>query len=197
MHRRSRIDLRHVLAHLSKVHLPQVPLQASIARVQASPHSSTSGISRTYHAGVAGKPFIYVKVLTQCLPNIFSENFPLITSTFFIFITYLAQIPGYFTAGFLVEKIGRRYVIFTFMLFTGLSAYLFITNLFTLSLIGAFLLSFFDLGAWGALYAITPELYPKNIKGTGAGLAITLSIALLASSTALAAFSATAAAADV
>ena len=34
-----------------------------------------------------------------------------------------------------------------------------------------FLLSFFDLGAWGALYAITPELYPSKLKGTGAGLA--------------------------
>lgn len=33
------------------------------------------------------------------------------------------------------------------------------------------LLSFFNLGAWGALYAIGPELYPTNIRGTGAGAA--------------------------
>ena len=33
------------------------------------------------------------------------------------------------------------------------------------------MLSFFDLGAWGALYAVTPELYPSRIKGTGSGAA--------------------------
>lgn len=33
------------------------------------------------------------------------------------------------------------------------------------------LLSFFNLGAWGALYAITPEVYPTFVRGTGAGWA--------------------------
>jgi putative MFS transporter len=33
------------------------------------------------------------------------------------------------------------------------------------------LLSFFNLGAWGALYAVTPELYPTRLRGTGAGWA--------------------------
>jgi putative MFS transporter len=32
-------------------------------------------------------------------------------------------------------------------------------------------LSFFNLGAWGALYAYTPEQYPTAIRGTGAGMA--------------------------
>ena len=32
-------------------------------------------------------------------------------------------------------------------------------------------LSFFNLGAWGALYAIGPELYPTTVRGTGAGAA--------------------------
>ncbi len=33
------------------------------------------------------------------------------------------------------------------------------------------LLSFFNLGAWGALYAVTPELYPTRLRGSGAGSA--------------------------
>jgi putative MFS transporter len=33
------------------------------------------------------------------------------------------------------------------------------------------LLSFFNLGAWGALYAVTPELYPTPLRATGAGSA--------------------------
>jgi len=33
------------------------------------------------------------------------------------------------------------------------------------------MMSFFNLGAWGALYAVTPELYPTRVRGTGAGWA--------------------------
>lgn len=36
------------------------------------------------------------------------------------------------------------------------------------------LLSFFNLGAWGALYAYTPEQYPTVIRATGAGMALHL-----------------------
>jgi MFS transporter, putative metabolite:H+ symporter len=32
-------------------------------------------------------------------------------------------------------------------------------------------LSFFNLGAWGALYAVTPEVYPTTLRATGAGAA--------------------------
>ena len=32
-------------------------------------------------------------------------------------------------------------------------------------------LSFFTLGAWGALYAVTPENYPTSMRATGAGWA--------------------------
>ena len=32
-------------------------------------------------------------------------------------------------------------------------------------------LSFFNLGAWGALYALTPEVYPTELRATGAGWA--------------------------
>ncbi|HEU5486350.1 MAG TPA: MFS transporter, partial [Microlunatus sp.] len=32
-------------------------------------------------------------------------------------------------------------------------------------------LSFFNLGAWGALYAVTPEVYPTDLRATGSGSA--------------------------
>ena len=32
-------------------------------------------------------------------------------------------------------------------------------------------LSFFNLGAWGALYAVTPEMYPTSMRATGSGWA--------------------------
>ncbi|WP_036724461.1 MFS transporter, partial [Paenibacillus forsythiae] len=31
--------------------------------------------------------------------------------------------------------------------------------------------SFFNLGAWGGMYAYTPELYPTSVRSTGVGLA--------------------------
>ena len=38
-------------------------------------------------------------------------------------------------------------------------------------ILSGILLSFFNLGAWGALYAYTPEQYPTSIRGTGTGMA--------------------------
>ena len=38
-------------------------------------------------------------------------------------------------------------------------------------LVAGMLLSFFNLGAWGALYAVTPEVYPTALRATGAGAA--------------------------
>jgi len=102
------------------------------------------------------------------LPKIFSENYPVLKSTEFIFLTYLFQIPGYFTAAYLIEKIGRKPVLFIFMFITALSSYIFITSA---AILGAILISFFDMGAWGAIYAYTPELYTDNVRGTGAGFA--------------------------
>ena len=40
-----------------------------------------------------------------------------------------------------------------------------------LLLTGGILMSAFSLGAWGALYAYTPELYPTAVRGTGFGAA--------------------------
>ena len=38
-------------------------------------------------------------------------------------------------------------------------------------LVSGMFLSFFNLGAWGALYAYSPEQYPTVIRGTGSGMA--------------------------
>ena len=60
----------------------------------------------------------------------------------------------------------------TYLLGTAASALVF-GNAETLGLLlfsGA-LLSFFNLGAWGALYAYSPEQYPTSIRATGSGMA--------------------------
>ncbi len=161
------ISLIWLFALIPAIKLPEVHIPSSKMSIL-----EVLKIKHTYFLWVIwfAMAFSYYGIFVW-LPKIFSESFPLLKSYEFIFLTYLMQIPGYYTAAYLIEKIGRRPVIFSFMLLTALSSYFFLTPYFGFSLVAAFMLSFFDLGAWGALYAITPELYPKGMRGTGAGLA--------------------------
>ena len=88
------------------------------------------------------------------------------------FILGLAQLPGYFSAAFLVEKLGRRKTLGIYLLASGVFTYLFaaVTTLNWMVAMGVWM-SFFTLGAWGALYAYTPEAYPTSLRGTGMGTA--------------------------
>ena len=71
-----------------------------------------------------------------------------------------------------MERWGRRPTLVTFLLGSAASAGLFAqADGSTQVLVAGMLLSFFNLGAWGALYAVTPELYPTRLRGTGAGSA--------------------------
>ncbi|PLT30280.1 MFS transporter [Peribacillus deserti] len=100
------------------------------------------------------------------------KGFTLIKSFQYVLIMTLAQLPGYFTAAWFIERLGRKFVLVTYLIGTAISAYFFgeAESLALLITSGIFL-SFFNLGAWGALYAYTPEQYPTIIRGAGAGMA--------------------------
>lgn len=100
------------------------------------------------------------------------KGFSLIKSFGYVLIMTLAQLPGYFSAAWLIERAGRKFVLATYLLGTAVSAFVFgsAETLPMLLLFGA-LLSFFNLGAWGALYAYSPEQYPTAIRATGSGMA--------------------------
>ena len=107
------------------------------------------------------------------LPSVMvGKGFDLITSFKYVLIMTLAQLPGYFTAAWFIEKMGRKFVLVTYLIGTAASAFVF-GNAETVGVLLAsgMLLSFFNLGAWGALYAYTPEQYPAVIRGTGTGTA--------------------------
>ena len=113
------------------------------------------------------------KTLMLWLPSVMvMKGFSMIKSFEYVLIMTLAQLPGYFTAAWFIEKIGRKFVLVVYLIGTAVSAFLFgnADTLFMLILTGI-LLSFFNLGAWGALYAYTPEQYPTSIRGTGTGMA--------------------------
>ncbi|MDN8836961.1 MFS transporter, partial [Staphylococcus aureus] len=84
----------------------------------------------------------------------------------YVLLITLAQIPGYLLAATLVERIGRRRVLIGFLAISALSAYLLARaqSPGEILLYGS-LLSFFNLGAWGAIYAYTPELFPTSLRG--------------------------------
>ncbi|MDM5196416.1 MFS transporter [Bacillus hominis] len=100
------------------------------------------------------------------------KGFSLIKSFQYVLIMTLAQLPGYFTAAWFIERLGRKFVLVTYLIGTACSAYVFgVADSLTALIVAGMLLSFFNLGAWGALYAYTPEQYPTTIRGTGAGMA--------------------------
>lgn len=95
----------------------------------------------------------------------------------------LVQIPGYLSAAYLVEAIGRKLTLGSYLLLSGVFTFVFAATMPEVSLFGVgvsgfwpFLIgllaaSFFTLGAWGSIYAYTPELFPTEARGTGMGYA--------------------------
>jgi putative MFS transporter len=101
-----------------------------------------------------------------------SKGFALVKSFEFTLIMCLAQLPGYFSAAYLVERVGRKMVLAVYFAGTAVASWLFghagSTN--EVLLYGS-LLYFFSLGAWGCVYAYTPEVYPTVARASGSGWA--------------------------
>jgi putative MFS transporter len=101
-----------------------------------------------------------------------ARGFSLVKSFQFTLIITLAQLPGYAVSAYLIEKWGRRPTLATFLAGSAGSALLFgMADSRGAILFAGCLLSFFNLGAWGAVYAATPEVYPTAVRATGAGWA--------------------------
>lgn len=164
-----------------RIHLPDSPRFAAVRKSQrSSVIKSLAALWSREHA----KKTLMLWILWFCvvfsyygvflwLPSIIvQKGFSLVQSFGYVLIMTLAQLPGYFSAAWLIEKMGRKFVLVVYLTGTALSAYFFgnAESLVLLITAGIFL-SFFNLGAWGALYAYTPEQYPTKIRGSGAGMA--------------------------
>lgn len=107
------------------------------------------------------------------LPSLLvDKGFSLVKSFEYTLIITLAQLPGYAVAAWLIERWGRRPTLAAFLLGSAVAAVLFGQAATVGTLIGSgMMLSAFNLGAWGALYAVSPEIYPTALRGTGSGSA--------------------------
>jgi MFS transporter, putative metabolite:H+ symporter len=106
------------------------------------------------------------------LPSILANKFTLVRGLEYNLVITLAQIPGYFTAAWLVERWGRKRTLSLFLFGSALGSFLFrgSSSELEVTLYGC-VISFFALGAWGVIYTYTPELYPTEIRAWGSGMA--------------------------
>ncbi|RLI27276.1 MFS transporter, partial [Candidatus Bathyarchaeota archaeon] len=111
------------------------------------------------------------------LPTIYAKGFGLgiMKSLFWILIVTAIQIPGYYSATFLLDPVGRKPVLSTYLAVAGLGSFLLGLSMnINWVLLWSGVISFFNLGAWAALYTYTPELYPTSVRGTGSGFAASI-----------------------
>lgn len=111
------------------------------------------------------------------LPTFYSTslNFTVVKSIQWVLIVTLAQIPGYYTAALLLDRVGRKKIAVFYLLFAGIGSALLSLAVDPNSILfWSIVISFFNLGAWSALYAYTPELYPTRIRGTASGAAASI-----------------------
>ncbi|MEZ0491552.1 MFS transporter [Kineococcus sp. TBRC 1896] len=116
--------------------------------------------------------FSYYGAFTWIPSLLLDDGFTLVRSLEFTLLITLAQLPGYAVAAILVETWGRRRTLSVFLLGSAVSALAYAGADTPGSILAAGMaLSFCNLGAWGALYAVTPEVYPTSVRGRGTGAA--------------------------
>lgn len=119
-----------------------------------------------------GIVFSYYGIFMWLPSIVFAQGFEVVKTFEYVLIMTLAQLPGYITAAFLVDIIGRRYTLSLFLMMSGVCAYFFGNATASYEILGwGAAMSFFNLGAWGVIYTYTPELYPTAIRALGSGWA--------------------------
>ncbi|GAA5049553.1 putative MFS transporter [Thermocatellispora tengchongensis] len=90
----------------------------------------------------------------------------------FIVLMALWGVPGFLSAAYLIEVVGRRTCLAGYTVASAVAAFLYGQASGLPELIGyGSVLQFMFFGMWSSLYAFTPELFPTRIRGTGVGTA--------------------------
>lgn len=105
------------------------------------------------------------------LPSVLiKRGFSVVHSFKYTLLMSFAQLPGYFLAAYLMGKLSRKKVLAVYLTGTIIGAFMFATAQSEfLVVFSSCVLSFFTLGAWGIMIALTPTQYPLETRGVGIG----------------------------
>jgi len=101
-----------------------------------------------------------------------AKGFPVTKSVYYTVLISLAGIPGFLTAAWMIEALGRKPTLIATLLGAAISCYFYggATDQ-TQLIVSGLCMQFCTFGMWSALYAYTPELYPTHVRATGTGFA--------------------------
>ncbi|APO46716.1 MFS transporter [Paenibacillus sp. ClWae2A] len=149
--------------------LHKITFREKVATVWSAPHRRTTLMLWILWFTVI---FSYYGMFLWLPSVVMAKGFTLVKSFQYVLIMTIAQLPGYFTAAYFIERYGRKFVLVVYLTLTAFSAIAFgLATTEATILAAGICLSFFNLGAWGGLYAYSPELYPTSVRSTGVGLA--------------------------
>jgi putative MFS transporter len=114
--------------------------------------------------------FAYYSFFAWIPSLLVAEGLTITKSFSYSIAIYGAQIPGYFSAAWFNEKIGRKAVVASYMLLGGVAAIaLAFSHTAGQIMVAGICLSFFMNGAFAGVYAYTPEIFPTVVRTTGTG----------------------------
>jgi putative MFS transporter len=107
------------------------------------------------------------------LPSLLlARGLGLVRSLEYILLMTLAQVPGYFLAGYLADRVGRRWTFVALIILSAVSSAVFGTTVEPSQvLVWGVLLNFFYSGTYALAYGYTAELYATAVRATGTGWA--------------------------
>ena len=115
--------------------------------------------------------FSYYGFFTWIPTLLVDRGIDVTTSFTYALFIYLAQIPGYFSAAWVNEKLDRKFTIAIYLSGAAIAAFwLSQANDPIMVTAAGIALSFFLNGTYAGVYAYTPEVFPTWLRATGVGM---------------------------
>lgn len=143
---------------------------ATLGKLWAGPMARTTLVLWTLWFVLTGVNYGFSTWLPTLLVT--EKGFSITKSFVFALVTAIAQVPGYYIAGWLIDKMERNWLIAIYALgATGSALLVSMSTTEGMLLVGASLLAAFINGSSAVYYTYTAELYPTAIRTTGMGAA--------------------------